>query len=173
MMSSSPILTAVLTLWILCIGSSSADLAEKVMPAGYADSWILRLLMNQLGYATILIPGYFLIQYFRKIKYNETHRDGCAPKVVTMCVFGNPVTPGDKLSEVEEGGPPPKVERSFAQNAALLSFCFVGLQVSYLTWGLLQERIMAHKYTSATNLEGTVYIHSAVSGLCNVPHTVC
>jgi len=69
-------------------------------------------------------------EIFLFVSFTLFAADGCAPKVVTMCVFGNPVTPGDKLSEVEEGGPPPKVERSFAQNAALLSFCFVGLQVS-------------------------------------------
>ena len=48
-----------------------------------------------------------------------------------MCVFGNPV---DKVEELEEGGPAPSppIERSFGQNAALLSFCFVGLQVANL-----------------------------------------
>lgn len=32
------------------------------------------------------------------------------------------------------------------KQAALLTFCFFGLQGSYLTWGLLQERIMTYKY---------------------------
>ena len=52
------------------------------------------------------------------------------PGIITMCVFGNPV---DKSELAEEGTtsctPEAKPERTFAQNATLLSFCFVGLQV--------------------------------------------
>ena len=54
------------------------------------------------------------------------------PGIITMCVFGNPV---DKSELAEEGTtsstPEAKPERTFAQNATLLSFCFVGLQVRY------------------------------------------
>lgn len=34
------------------------------------------------------------------------------------------------------------VQRTFAQDALLLMYCFLGLQISYLTWGYLQEKIM-------------------------------
>ena len=54
------------------------------------------------------------------------------PGIITMCVFGNPV---DKSELAEEGttsnAPEAKPERTFVQNATLLSFCFVGLQVRY------------------------------------------
>lgn len=57
--------------------------------------------------------------------------EGCMPNMITMCVFGNPV---DKSEAAEEGTtsktPEAKPERTFTQNATLLSFCFVGLQVS-------------------------------------------
>jgi len=32
--------------------------------------------------------------------------------------------------------------RSTMQEAILLIFCFLGLQLTYLTWGLLQEKMM-------------------------------
>ena len=54
------------------------------------------------------------------------------PGIITMCVFGNPV---DKSELAEEGTtsstPEANPERTFAQNATLLSFCFFGLQVRY------------------------------------------
>ena len=55
--------------------------------------------------------------------------EGCMSGTINMCVFGNPADPA---AQVEEGAaaPTPKVERPFSQNAILLAFCFVGLQVS-------------------------------------------
>jgi len=43
-------------------------------------------------------------------------------------------------------------EHSLAKQGLLLSFCAGGLLVSYLIWGLLQERIMAYNYSET---EGT------------------
>ena len=57
--------------------------------------------------------------------------EGCLPKLITICVFGNPV---EKSELAEEGTTSSAHEvkpgRTLAQNATLLSFCFVGLQVS-------------------------------------------
>ena len=36
------------------------------------DFWIVRLAYNLLGYATVFVPGAIIINYLRKIKYNET-----------------------------------------------------------------------------------------------------
>ena len=36
------------------------------------ELWFSRLLMNLMGYSTILVPAYFIIKYFKRIKYNET-----------------------------------------------------------------------------------------------------
>ena len=48
-------------------------------------------------------------------------------------------------SDVEANRSTPGRE-SFAKNAARLAFCIVGLQGSYLTWGVLQELIMTRSY---------------------------
>ena len=42
--------------------------------------------------------------------------------------------------------PPEESTNTFAQNAAVLAMCAVGLQVSYLTWGVLQERLITIDY---------------------------
>lgn len=36
------------------------------------DFWIVRLAINLLGYATVFVPGAIIINYLRKIKFNET-----------------------------------------------------------------------------------------------------
>ena len=35
----------------------------------WKDFWIVRLILNLLGYATIVIPGYLIISYVRKTGY--------------------------------------------------------------------------------------------------------
>lgn len=38
----------------------------------YMDIWFVRLAVNLLGYATIFVPGYLMIRYLKKIRYDET-----------------------------------------------------------------------------------------------------
>lgn len=46
-------------------------------PESWTQLWLFRFLVNVAGYATILVPGYLLVQYFRRINYLETGvRDG-------------------------------------------------------------------------------------------------
>ena len=42
--------------------------------AAYGDSWLLRLALNLLGYGSVLIPGYNLITYYKRIRYDEQRR---------------------------------------------------------------------------------------------------
>jgi len=58
---------------ILLVSGASADLADRFLP-GVADFWLTRLVLNMLAYGTILVPGYLLIQYFRKNRYNDQKR---------------------------------------------------------------------------------------------------
>ena len=74
---------------------------------------------------------------------------GCLFRSIQLCVFG---TPRVESADVEEGGingssskneiSPP----SFSQTSIKLLFCAGGLQLSYLTWGVLQERIVTRTY---------------------------
>ncbi|KAL7642499.1 UNVERIFIED_CONTAM: hypothetical protein RMT77_007060 [Armadillidium vulgare] len=114
-----------------------------------ADSWI-HLLLNLLGYATIIIPGYFLIKYIKNSQYIERAGNGIFSRIVLICVYGNAY---DKIVEDTIQAQKPRKERSSFSDCSQLIFCFLGLQVSYLTWGVLQEKIMTEEYT---DLSGSI-----------------
>lgn len=69
--------------------------------------------------------------------------------LIKSCVYGQghdgeliPSTEGGgKGSMSTDHGP------SFAKNSLVLVYCFLGLQSSYLMWGLLQEKIMTQTYS--------------------------
>lgn len=51
----------------------SSGAAEEVsLLEGWHDVWLVRFLLNLLGYFTIIIPGYLLICYFKRTSYLET-----------------------------------------------------------------------------------------------------
>uniref|UniRef100_A0A673IV24 Adenosine 3'-phospho 5'-phosphosulfate transporter 1 n=1 Tax=Sinocyclocheilus rhinocerous TaxID=307959 RepID=A0A673IV24_9TELE len=137
----------------LCVlPSVFADAEDASLLGGWQDVWLFRLFLNVLGYATIIIPGYFLISYFKRINYLETGRGLCFP-VIKTCVFGNESKTGllddDSLAARNESE-----SSSSAPQAIKLFFCAAGLQASYLTWGVLQERVMTRSY-GATEVEGS------------------
>lgn len=111
---------------------------------GWQDMWLFRFLLNVLGYATIIIPGYFLISYFKRINYLETGRGLCFP-VIKACVFGNEAKAG-LLDEAPAPSRSDTDSSSSSGQAFKLIFCAAGLQASYLTWGVLQERVMTRSY---------------------------
>lgn len=79
---------------------------------------------------------------------------GCLFRSVQLCVFGTP----PETPSVEDGGIKPKEDPpspGFSQTTIKLLFCAAGLQVSYLTWGVLQERIMTRSYEER-RADGTV-----------------
>lgn len=55
---------------------------------------------------------------------------------------GEKRSPGSKDSNNSNNEP----EESFGKRAAYLAFCVLGLQGSYLTWGVLQEQMMTQAY---------------------------
>lgn len=68
---------------------------------------------------------------------------------IQLCVFGAPRDSPD----IEEGGMKASLPKedgsdpsSFSQTTVKLLFCAGGLQLSYLTWGVLQERIVTQTY---------------------------
>ncbi|KAM8947281.1 adenosine 3'-phospho 5'-phosphosulfate transporter 1 [Pelodytes ibericus] len=114
---------------------------EAPLQDPWGDYWLVRFMVNIAGYGTIVVPGFLLIQYFKRRNYLETGRGLCFP-VVKSCVFGNePKSTEDLSSTARTDG-----ETSTTQQAFKLIFCAAGLQISYLTWGVLQERVMTRTY---------------------------
>lgn len=108
-------------------------------------NWIIKLCLNLLSYATVLLPGCLIYKYVRHTKYIQRGGKGCIPKLVHLCFVGNCET-GLLDSSSYTSAPSNHSQRTFAQDALLLLYCFFGLQISYLTWGYLQEKIMTQEY---------------------------
>ena len=53
-----------------------------------------------------------------------------------------------------------KEEKNKAADAAAFAFCFFGLQVSYLTWGFVQEKVMTKEYTTGKFPSATFCVFS-------------
>lgn len=49
-----------------------AGIGETLLLESWQDVWVFRFFLNILGYSTIIIPGYLLIHYFKRINYLET-----------------------------------------------------------------------------------------------------
>lgn len=41
-------------------------------PESWTQLWLFRFLVNAAGYASFMVPGYLLVQYFRRKNYLET-----------------------------------------------------------------------------------------------------
>uniref|UniRef100_UPI00398E49A3 adenosine 3'-phospho 5'-phosphosulfate transporter 1 n=1 Tax=Pristiophorus japonicus TaxID=55135 RepID=UPI00398E49A3 len=126
------------------MATSPVSAEDTFLQAAWSDFWIMRFILNLAGYMTIILPGYLLVQYFRRNNYLETGRGLCFP-VIKTCVFGSEVKSGLQ----EEPAPSSRseaTESSSTKQVLKLLTCALGLQVSYLTWGVLQERVMTQAY---------------------------
>ncbi|XP_062589021.1 adenosine 3'-phospho 5'-phosphosulfate transporter 1-like [Saccostrea cucullata] len=123
------------------------------------DFWIVRFLINLLGYATVFVPGYIIINYLRKIKYNETGGHGVLQDFLRNLAFGKestlPLTQEEDSGKKRDSG-----EESSFQRGLTLLFCVAGLQGSYLTWGVLQEKIMTSEYGRTEHSPGEFFKNS-------------
>ena len=82
-------------------------------------------------------------------------------RLLRLFVLGNE----DDKPSVEEGllaapESSPAPEWTFFKTCLVLCTCFLGLQGSYLTWGLLQERIMSNEYGATGTAPGEFFKNS-------------
>jgi len=142
----------VVAAWIISVVISKV--VQLAIDEESEASWIYRFFFTLVGYASVFVPGYILIHFVRK--HNLHYLGGFVGKGLRLILTGN-TTESDiethGYKEVDKQGTV-KVEHTFYQKAYLLVFCCIGLQVSYLTWGVLQEKIMTRDYTdNAGNVE--------------------
>ena len=79
-------------------------------------------------------------------------------RLVQTCVTGGRgykrvnTSPPDELGGADDARPPPPAEPpralSFFEQAVQLGVCALGIQVSYLCWGVMQETIMTTRYSN-------------------------
>jgi len=107
--------------------------------------WFYSLIINILGYATVFLPGYYVIKYVQKTNYLDVGPSSLISPLVRLCVKGNEF---DNLDE-DNGEAKSKTEdasRSTSEEAVQFLFCTGGLIGSYGAWGYLQEKIMTTHY---------------------------
>lgn len=113
----------------------NADVTKNPPPE---YSWVIHGIQNILGYATVFLPGFLVYKYVVKTNYLNKSGRGVLGAIIRTC-FGE-----DELLLVNQQSVP--IVRSTLQNALLFIYYFIGLLISYLSWGVLQEKIMTQKY---------------------------
>ncbi|XP_039760124.1 adenosine 3'-phospho 5'-phosphosulfate transporter 1 isoform X2 [Pararge aegeria] len=105
-------------------------------------SWCFRLLLNLIGYSTVLLPCYVLYKYLERTKYfDKITNQTWVSRTLFACFH--------EQERLPESVKPAKGEESPQREGLELAFCFTGLMGAYLVWGLLQEKIMTQNYEMA------------------------
>ncbi|XP_022660492.1 adenosine 3'-phospho 5'-phosphosulfate transporter 1-like [Varroa destructor] len=132
------------------------------MEPSMENFWLLRLVFNVIGYATVALPMFLLVWYIKKNKLcqSEKNRRNWLVRLSRLLVYGKLDYERVSLELRGSAEQPTEKQRTFIGKAFVLSFCFIGLQVSYLTWGVLQEKIMTQKYYSNASETGQSFNNS-------------
>ncbi|XP_065198556.1 adenosine 3'-phospho 5'-phosphosulfate transporter 1-like [Sycon ciliatum] len=140
--------------------SASAHSSSSSAPASQWDV-LWHFMLNLATYASLLAPAYFAVRWLKATPH-VMYGTAIWSKLVRSCVLGIEATPSDVSSSLEEGAGSSvgtsadalrssriaalkKFEDSIPRSARL-TICALGLQISYVTWGVLQERIMTRSY---------------------------
>ncbi|XP_063696926.1 adenosine 3'-phospho 5'-phosphosulfate transporter 1 [Culicoides brevitarsis] len=100
-------------------------------------AFVIRLFVNCLGYACIFIPLLLIYKYIKKTKYLERKESGLLYSLVKLCYYGEK----QDRSQIKDAA------TSITQECLTFLYCFLGLMISFLIWGVLQEKIMTIEYT--------------------------
>ncbi|KAK7866039.1 hypothetical protein R5R35_008551 [Gryllus longicercus] len=134
------IVIGILFLGTLAFMYSLTHVVRLIEASFLENTWIVKLSFNLLGYASIFIPGYLIFRYVRSTSYLDSTDSSCLLYLARMCINGSdPIIGVDNVSQNP-------YQRSAFHEAALILFCFFGLQLTYLTWGLMQEKVMTQEY---------------------------
>jgi len=129
---------------------------------GDSTPWLVALMLNLLGYATILFPGCLLIRYVQKTNYLETAPLSLLHPLVRLLMKGGAeatLVSEDSVGlikgeETEAKPAVPAAKNTAFQDGLQVIICSAGLLGSYSTWGYLQEKIMTTKYEDSLGNKG-------------------
>eukprot|EP00043_Microstomoeca_roanoka_P014038 m.138170 g.138170 ORF g.138170 m.138170 type:complete len:437 (+) comp15909_c4_seq3:137-1447(+) len=149
-MRPSPFVVCMLISAVLCGYVHAAD-----------ESTLESLQNNVLSYLVLVVPAALIVRYVRANPGVLSRMVLCGGPL-RMCIFGEEDEPVNeetgkpeeistkesaRASNVDiEANTTGKQPDSVMKNAIRLGFCIIGLQGSYLTWGVLQELIMTRAY---------------------------
>jgi len=140
---------------ILCGGSvliyllNSLGQTYLTPPAGEDQYWLSSLLLNLIGYSTVLLPGYYVIQYIRQTNYLELGQPSFLQPLVRLCVKGAEADNIEEEVATTKEAENNENNKSVYHDVVLMGFCASGLLVSFCSWGYLQEKIMTTNYVDS------------------------
>nr|CAG4649299.1 EOG090X05CU [Scapholeberis mucronata]SVE93589.1 EOG090X05CU [Scapholeberis mucronata] len=115
-------------------------------------SWIFRFFFTILGYTTVFLPCYVLVHLSQRHKLHSL--SGFQWKLLRLILTGNTSEVVPETCDNDQTGKEDKSETKTVYSKTIrLLMCCGGLQVSYLWWGILQEKIMTTEYSNGTKLE--------------------
>lgn len=137
------------------------SLSELVEGVSKEYTWALRLIINCIGYSAVVVPGVLIYKYTKKTHYLE--RSGkCSYLQSGDCIshflftilernylYGfvkSCFSDYDRIDLTSQAAQDRSAKQTVAKECILLTYCFVGLMGSYLTWGVLQEKVMTTEY---------------------------
>jgi len=118
-------------------------LLTSLIPEESSISWLARFANTIFSYGTIFLPCYVLIHFTKKHKLHI--QDGCHWTMLRFLITGNTTDSKSEHLDVSYSPANPS-EPSVYKKTIHLLVCSIGLQVSYLTWGVLQEKTITQEY---------------------------
>ena len=126
--------------------------SEKIMGNIFEEEWVYKLGFYISVFLALIIPGYYLIKFFKSKNYNLKPRS-FFNSLVVKCVYG-----GYDEEEGEESSSEQEIlnktpiipgqddESSKSKTYLKLLVCTLGIWISLLGWALLQEQLVKKPY---------------------------
>ena len=120
-------------------------------------------LLEVLSYVVSFSAFYlFVLVAMRLTKSPRFRRDASSfTRLLYSCAIGDDHTEYS-VSTGKEGDD--ETPESFSASAMRLTICAIGIQISYLLWGLMQERIMTKPYESGELFRSSKVLHALQQG---------
>merc|ERR1719348_1597436 len=131
---------------ILCYIISCIANSWCAVPEGRDQFWMTALALNLLGYATIFLPGFYIIKYVRESNYLDLNIGSLLHPTVRLSVRGSEADNIDEEYLTKKSDEP---QKSATAHAVSIIFLGAGLLTSYGAWGYLQEKIMTTSYVDS------------------------
>ena len=147
------VIFSILVTSILCIYFTLGIIQHIVGEDPNVRYWLINLIINCLGYSTVFLPGYLIIQYVQSTQFMEKNGQKCLNGIVKLSVFGN----SESLEEsvAEDSKPKEEAKGKYdCKDAFKLLSCVFGISGPFLAWGYLQEKIMTTQYTDSQDISG-------------------
>ena len=114
--------------------------------------------MEVISYVVSFSAFYIFVWFALRLTRSPRFRRDASwfSKLVASCAVGDDATEYNQKTDSKSDDDEPA--ETFTQSAVRLAVCAVGIQISYLLWGLMQERIMTKPYESGVLFRSSKFL---------------